>query len=317
MIGIYKCLKHTYSYNMNPEPSHALDRLSSLLERFSVSAHLFHTGALCGVSSFDAQPGRGFFHVLRKGDMVVTHNRGAGVVRRIVAREPTLFFYPQPMAHQFHHAHADGSDFTCASVHFEGGANHPLVRALPALIVLPLASVPGLSAALDLLFQEADRVLCGQRLMVDRLFEVVLLQLLRWLLDHCDESGVSTGLVCGLADPQLARALTAMHEEPHHPWALETLAERAAMSRSAFANRFKKVVGVAPADYLTDWRIALAKKMLRQGRAVKLIAPELGYANASALSRVFTQRTGMSPRQWCQQIQMDSSLPSPSGQSRM
>jgi AraC-like DNA-binding protein len=70
------------------------------------------------------------------------------------------------------------------------------------------------------------------------------------------------------------------------------------MSRSAFAGRFKRVVGVAPAEYLTDWRMAIAKKQLSQGRAVKLIAPDLGYANASALSRVFAQRAGMSPREW-------------------
>ena len=286
---------------MSAQPSQALDRLSSLLERFQVSARLFHTGALCGVSTFDAQPGRGFFHVLRKGEMVVTHRKGAHVLRRIEAKEPTLFFYPQPLTHQFHNAPEDGSDFTCASVHFEGGANHPLVRALPPLIVLPLASVPGLYTALDLLFQEADQVRCGQRLMVDRLFEVVLLQLLRWLLDHGDEGGVSIGLVSGLADPQLARALTAMHEGPQMPWSVETLADQAGMSRSAFASRFKKVVGMGPADYLTDWRMALAKKQLHQGRAVKNIALELGYANASALSRVFAQRTGASPRQWLDQ----------------
>ena len=282
-------------------PTQALDRLSSLLERFQVSARLFHTGALCGVSTFEAQPGRGFFHVLRKGEMVVTHRKGAHVLRRIEAKEPTLFFYPQPLTHQFHNAPEDGSDFTCASVHFEGGANHPLVRALPPLIVLPLASVPGLSTALDLLFQEADQVRCGQRLMVDRLFEVVLLQLLRWLLDNGDEGGVSIGLVSGLADPQLARALTAMHEGPQTPWSVETLADQAGMSRSAFASRFKKVVGMGPADYLTDWRMALAKKQLHQGRAVKIIALDLGYANASALSRVFAQRTGASPRQWLDQ----------------
>ena len=279
-------------------PTVALDRLSSLLERFQVSAHLFHTGALCGITSFDAQPGRGFFHVLRRGSMVVTHHQGAHSIERLEVCEPTLLFYPQPLAHQFHNAPKEGSDFTCASVHFEGGANHPLVRALPPVIVLPLAQVQGLSSALDLLFQEADQVRCGQRLMVDRLFEVVLLQLLRWLLDHGAQSGVSMGLVSGLADPQLARAQTAMHERPQTSWSLESLADLAAMSRSAFAGRFKKVVGVAPAEYLADWRMALAKKQLSQGRAVKLIAPDLGYANASALSRVFAQRTGVSPREW-------------------
>jgi AraC-like DNA-binding protein len=282
----------------NPAPNLALDRLSSLLERFQVSAHLFHTGALCGITSFDAQPGRGFFHVLRRGSMVVTHHQGADAIQRLEVSEPTLLFYPQPLAHQFHNAPKEGSDFTCASVHFEGGADHPLARALPPVIVLPMAQVPGLSGALDLLFQEADQVRCGHRLMVDRLFEVVLLQLLRWLLDHGEESGVSMGLVSGLADPQLARALTAMHDDPQTAWSLESLADLAGMSRSAFAGRFKRVVGVAPAEYLSDWRMALAKKQLSQGRAVKLIAPDLGYANASALSRVFAQRVGASPRAW-------------------
>lgn len=298
MIGIVTSIKHTNSYTMGAAPTDALDRLSSLLERFQVSARLFHSGALCGVTTFDAQPGRGFFHVMRKGEMVVTHRKGAHVLRRIEAKEPTLFFYPQALTHQFHNAPADGADFTCASVHFEGGANHPLVRALPPLIVLPLARVPGLATVLDLLFQEADQVRCGHRLIVDRLFEVVLLQLLRWLLDHGEEGGVAIGLVSGLADPHLARALTAMHASPQTPWSVETLADQASMSRSAFASRFKMVVGTSPADYLTEWRMTLAKKQLLQGRSVKLIALELGYANASALSRVFAQRTEMSPRQW-------------------
>ena len=301
MIGITSSRKNTNSYNMTINPLPPLDRLSSLLERFQVSASLFHTGVLCGVSTFDTQPGRGFFHVLRRGELVVTHHKNAGVEQRIEICEPTLLFYPQPLAHQFHNAPHEGSDFTCASVHFEGGATHPLVRALPPLIVLPLSRVPGLAGALELLFQEVDQVRCGQRLIADRLFGVVLLQLLRWLLDHCDEGGVSIGLVSGLADPQLAHAITAIHESPQLPWTLESLAQRSRMSRSAFASHFKRIVGVAPADYLTDWRMAIAKKLLRQGYAVKFIAPELGYANSSALSRVFAQRIGLSPRAWLSQ----------------
>ena len=133
---------------MAAPPLEPIDRLSAVLGRLHVSARLFHSGPLCGVSQFDAQPGRGFLHVLRKGEMTVTQRSATGVVRRIEVREPTLLFYPNPLAHQFHNAPQDGADFTCATIHFEGGANHPLVRALPPLLVIPLRAVAGLNTAL-------------------------------------------------------------------------------------------------------------------------------------------------------------------------
>lgn len=278
-----------------------IDRLSALLERFRVRAHLFHNGPLCGVSSFAAEPGRGFLHVLRRGDMVVTHRRHAGPARRLKIAEPSLLFYPRPLAHEFHNAPSEGCDFTCAALDFDGGSQHPLVRALPPLVVLPLHQVEGLRQSLDLLFAETDRVRCGHRLLADRLFEVVLLQALRWLLDHPRESGISTGLLVGLSDQALARALTALHEAPGDAWSLARMAQQAGMSRSAFAARFKAVVGETPAEYLSNWRLTIAQAQFRNGHSVKSIANELGYANASALSRVFAQRVGMSPRAWLAQ----------------
>jgi AraC-like DNA-binding protein len=278
-----------------------IDRLSALLERFRVRARLFHSGPLCGVTRFDAEPGRGFLHVLRRGELSITHKAITGVARRIEVSEPTVIFYPQPLAHDFHNAPKEGADFTCASLNFEGGSSHPLVRALPPLIVLPLRQVEGISESLALLFAEASRVRCGHRLLADRLFEVVLLQLLRWLLDHPEEGGVSGGLLAGLSDPSLARTLTALHENPGMDWRLEAMAERAGMSRSAFAVKFKQTLGVTPSDYLTDWRMSIAKSLLISGKSVQLIADQLGYANASALSRVFAQRAGVSPRVWVSQ----------------
>lgn len=274
------------------------DRLSALLQRFRVRTHLFHAGPLCGVDKFEAVPGRGFLHLLRRGEMVVTRHARDGVLRKIALSEPTLLFYPQPLTHTFHNAPVGGSDFVCAAVSFDDGPANPVVRALPPLIVVPLARVEGLEGALGLLFGEAERARCGQRLLADRLFEVVLVQLLRWMLDHPDESGISQGMMAGLGDPALARALTGVHEQPGQAWTLEAMAQQAGMSRSAFAARFKEVVGTTPADYLTDWRLSLAKARLRRGDAVKLVADKLGYANASALSRVFAQRVGMSPRAW-------------------
>ena len=76
------------------------------------------------------------------------------------------------------------------------------------------------------------------------------------------------------------------------------MAEQAGMSRSSFAARFKEVVGTTRANYLSDWRMTIAKSLLINRWSVKHIADELGYANASALSRVFAQRVGVSPRDW-------------------
>lgn len=280
-----------------------VDRLSGLLERFRVHAHLFHAGPLCGVTHFDAQEGRGFLHVLRQGEMLVTHRPRSGAARKIKVTEPTLLLYPRPLEHQFHNAPSEGSDFVCATLDFEGGVRHPVVAALPSLVVLPLRSVDGIEQTLALLFAETGRLRCGQRLLADRLFEVLLLQVLRWLLDHPDDGGMTEGLIQGLAHPKLARALTAMHEKPGAAWSLDSMAHAAGMSRSAFAAEFKLQVGVTPADYLLNWRVSLAQSMLLAGSSIKLASEKLGYASAASFSRAFVQSMGLSPRAWLQDRQ--------------
>jgi AraC-like DNA-binding protein len=281
-----------------PAPPATVDRLSGLLERFRVRAHLFHAGPLCGVTHFAAQPGRAFLHVLRRGDMVVTHRPRSGAPRRIVLTQPTLLFYPRPLDHDFHNAPAEGSDFVCATLDFDGGARHPLVLALPAVLVLPIRQVDGIEQVLALLFAETARLRCGQRLLADRLFEVLLLQMLRWLLDNPTEGGIHDGLLSGLSHPKLSRALTGLHERPGEAWSLDAMALEAGMSRSAFAAEFKAALGTTPADYLLRWRVSIAQTRLRGGMPVKTVSDALGYASASAFSRAFAQVAGASPRSW-------------------
>ncbi|MDT0203965.1 AraC family transcriptional regulator [Nocardioides sp. AE5] len=275
-----------------------LDRISPLLERFRVRTRLFHAGPLCGVTTFDAQPGRAFLHVLRRGEMEMTYQAPGGRLHHSHITEPSLLFYPRPLEHAFHNAPTEDSDFACATLEFDGGANHPLVRTLPPVIVLPLDAVDTLAPALDLLFAEVDNVRCGNRVLADRLFEVLLIQLYRWLLDHSADLALPSGLLTGLADPQLAPLLVALHEDPGRDWTLAAMADAAHLSRSSFALRFRETLGQTPGDYLTNWRITVAQERLRGGASITRTAGELGYATPAAFSRAFTRKVGCSPRAW-------------------
>lgn len=276
------------------------DRLSALLERFRVQAALFHSGPLCGRHAFAPQPGRAFLHILRKGEMEVRHAE-AGLPSRLRIDQPSLLLYPQPLQHTFLNAPLDGPDFTCATLDFDGGARNPVVQSLPPVMVVPLADIGELDGTLQLLFGEADRQRCGSRLLTNRLFEVALIQVLRWVVDHPDAAGVSHGLMRGLSDARLSRTLVALHQAPQEDWTLPRMAAIAGLSRSAFAAVFKEVMQTTPASYLLDWRLSLACAQLRAGAPVKQVAVEVGFADTASLSKAFRKRMGVSPRAWLAQ----------------
>jgi len=275
----------------------SVDRLTSLLVRFRIRASLFHSGPLCGLHVFDEVPGRAFLHVLRRGEMLVRHRGEQGMVETRLSR-PTLLLFARPVHHAFINPPRDGPDFTCATLDFDGGAANPLVQSLPSMVAIPLADIEGIEPTLDLLFSEADRARCGSRLLVARLFEVVLVQVLRWIIDHPAQAGVSQGVLMGLADPRIARALIAMHESPQGDWSLQRMAACSGMSRSAFAAAFRSAVGTTPAAYVLDWRLSVAMSMLLAGHPVKKVAGDLAFGDAATLSKAFRRRVGTSPRHW-------------------
>ncbi len=274
------------------------DGLGQVLDRLRVQAMTFQAGPVCGVTRYDESRGVGFVHILREGRMVMTYADADGVAQRHALDEPTLLFFPRPLTHGFIQASERGSELFCAKLRFEGGAAHPLARALPPVLAVPLARLPMLSHTLALLFDEGSRIMQGQRVLADRLFEVLLIQLLRWMREDARAPELPAGLLAGLAHPKLAQALSAMHEQPSEPWTLDGLAGRAGMSRSSFAASFHEVLGETPADYLAQWRIELAKQALLRGEALKRIALDTGYGSSSALSRAFASRVGQAPRAW-------------------
>ena len=168
-----------------------------------------------------------------------------------------------------------------------------LVSQLPAIIHLRGAA--RLTALVRMVREEAGADQPGRDLVLARLVEILLVEALR----AGAEREAPQGLLRGLADPQLARAIRRIHDAPAHSWTISALAQEAALSRSAFFDRFARAVGVPPMEYLLRWRMSLAKDLLRR-RAGKLdeIAMRVGYGSASAFSTAFARHVGLPPRRY-------------------
>lgn len=267
-----------------------VDRLAVLLERFSVTAQVFHAGALCGINTLEAEPGMGQLHLIQRGPLEVFHGNTS-----LLIDEPSLLLYPRATTHRFVSDPERGADMACANVRFEGGTQNPICAALPEVICLPLEGIHGAGEVLALLFEEAFTQRCGRSALVNRLFEVVMIQVLRQLMETGDVKG---GMLAGLSHPRLRNAIVAMHEAPANDWTLDALANAAGMSRTVFANSFRDALGMTPGQYLQGWRVGLAQQALRNGKPLKVVASDVGYGSEAALSRAFKAQLGASPREW-------------------
>ena len=138
----------------------------------------------------------------------------------------------------------------------------------------------------------------GSVLLGEHLAQMMLIEVLRLHVTQKETERV--GWLFALADQQLCIAMTAMHERPGYRWTVQELAERACMSRSAFALRFKEKVGTSVMEYLTQWRMLLAgDRLMNSHDSVSAIALSLGYESESAFSFAFKREMGCSPRQYC------------------
>ncbi|HPV33162.1 MAG TPA: AraC family transcriptional regulator [Methylotenera sp.] len=264
------------------------DRLEALFNQHALNARMIFSGTLCNTTLFSEDANRGFLHLVRKGKLIVYSPTHAP----ISIEQPSLLLYPSAVKHQFVF---DGDvDLTCASIDLDGGSG-VLANALPAVLLMPFDGLPTLSSTLSLLMAEAEQHHCGRQAAIDRLFEYLLIQLLRHILDH---QQINIGLLAGLADKRLAKAITAMHNAPSRAWSLESLAQEAGMSRARFAVRFREIVGTTPIENLTQWRIGLAKNLLKQGKPIGLVANEMGYSNAAVFTRAFKAAVGQTPKTW-------------------
>ncbi|QEX20174.1 AraC family transcriptional regulator [Hypericibacter adhaerens] len=174
-----------------------------------------------------------------------------------------------------------------------------LADLLPPLIHIR-AGAPGAASLqwlLAALVREQAEELPGASLASTQLAQLMFLQILRV---YFQKSGpLPTGWLRAVTDRRLSAAIRLMHGEPGRPWRLDELARAAAMSRSAFAHYFKTVAGLAPLEYLTNWRMRLAERELREGSMpVANLARSLGYGSESAFSNAFKRAMGQAPKRY-------------------
>jgi AraC-like DNA-binding protein len=185
---------------------------------------------------------------------------------------------------------------------FQGEHASILLEALPPLMHLRDGS------------EQATMQWCLQRMMLElrdpqpggfllgqHLAHVMLVEALRlYLAGDTDKAGRGVGWLVALADKQMRAAMTAIHDDPAHAWTLQELAERATMSRSKFAFKFKERVGTSPMEYLTRWRmLRAADRLVNSPESVSDISLAAGYESESAFCAAFKKAMGLSPRQYC------------------
>lgn len=180
--------------------------------------------------------------------------------------------------------------------HFDQLSTQPVTKILPPLIHIPASRVPalGLDSTLCSLANETRAPAPGADIVINRLAEVLFIQMIRAFVTS--ELDIEPGWLSALADRQIGQALRLMHEDVQRNWVVQNLAEEVGLSRSAFAHRFRKLVGEGPMQYLSNWRMFKASRLLR-GTDLKLgqIARAVGYDSEAAFCHAFKRVMHLTP----------------------
>ena len=179
-----------------------------------------------------------------------------------------------------------------------GGDAEMLIQSLPPIVhIRREPDKVAMRWSLERMREELRDPQPGGSLIVQHLAYMMLVQALR--LHLTDTTSARSGWLSALSDKHMSLAIRSMHDDPGYPWTLQSLAERVGLSRSVFAVRFRNIVGAAPMEYLTRWRMLLAADRLQSSAdGLSAIAQSLGYKSESAFGKAFRRVMGCSPRQY-------------------
>lgn len=291
------------------------DLLSELLTLVRLRGELIYASDLFTPWELRFEPGAAHFHYIESGRVELTAGGSS-----ISASAGDLLLLPIGAGHRLADdgrgsrrtgdhgvtAVADGASTARTKVQmvsgtfrFDGDTSNMLLSALPPVIRVSRnedTNAEWMNALVHFLLAEAREPKPGSAIMISRLIDVLVVQTLRvWAAGW---SGPSVGWVGAMGDRKIERAMNAIHADPMLPWTLVELADVAAMSRSAFAERFAARVGEPPLRYLKRWRLAMAADLLdTHTLRVGEVARRVGYESDAAFSRAFKEHYGRSPTQ--------------------
>jgi AraC-like DNA-binding protein len=231
--------------------------------------------------------------------------RGTSIVLRDSARtRPRWSFREIGALANSNVAHCGGggapTTIVCGSLNFDRASLKPITQLLPSFILIKAdqAHTLALHNTMQALASEMAEQAPGSEVVATRLGEVLFIQALRAHI----ASGVgwrNKGWLRAIFDPQMGTALSAIHDSVKTPWTVESLAEAAGMSRSAFAAHFKELLGQTPLEYVTEWRMQKAMPLLQQpDKKLIDVARSVGYESDAAFSKAFKRVVGASPGEY-------------------
>ena len=247
------------------------------------------------------------FHQVRRGQCVV---ECAG--EKELAGPGDIIFIPKGSNHNLKSvgSHTPGREkefktmLLCGYFQFDQSIDHPLMASLPPLVIIrseTLEKNSGLKYTLDFLSEEFTNEQPGSKLLMDKLTEIMLIQLIRTEFTHESESNFSRALF----DNQISKALKLIHGDPARSWTLENLSAEIGMSRTSLANRFKALVGTTMFDYLTKIRLQKACNLLKTTSIpVYSIAEKSGYQSEISFNKVFKHHFTLTPGKYRKQSRL-------------
>lgn len=281
--------------------------LNHLMGLFRLQAEVYHNARVCGDWLItESEMGQTCFHMATEGCCYLDLPGRAPVL----LDTGDLVIFPRETCHSmrpetpgtgeqvhvpYHQPGMQGVGMLCGRLLFDHQGFEHLLDALPEVILIPRVQAKcWLEPLIDLIRQESYRSTTPTSVVLDRSSELLFMLALRHFIEQEPEKA---GVLALYSEPRLAKALEAMHQQVQQPWTLQTLAEQAGMSRTAFANLFKSVSGWTPMQYLTWLRMQIAWSALAEGAPIAEAAESVGYQSESAFSRVFKKTFQLSAGQ--------------------